>query len=57
MSPWHLGFPMKACSGWAPAPGLADWNTFPGHLLPSLGALSLPGSSGTSLAGQGCFGG
>lgn len=56
-SPWYLGFSTRARSGWAPAPGLADWNPFPGHLLPALGALCLPGSSGTSLVGQGRFGG
>lgn len=44
--------------GWgAPAPGLADGNPFPGPLPPSLGALCLPGSPGTSRAGLGRPGG
>lgn len=54
-----MGFSMRAGvqPGRAPAPRLADWNPFPGPLLPSLGAPCVPSSSGPSPAGHGCFGG
>lgn len=54
-----MGFSMRAGVqlGRAPAPRLADWNPFPGPLLPSLGDPCVPSSSGPSPAGHGCFGG